>query len=222
MRLLLIEDNATLSQLMAQGLTRAGFAVDAFVTGADGLHALSDVAYDLLVLDLGLPDIDGAELLAQIRARGLALPVIMVTARGGVDDRIAGLNLGADDYLVKPFEMEELVARCRALLRRPGGRSTIALNVGNVELDTVTGELRIGDAPVEIGRREFEILLHLARHAGRVVPKTRLEEALYRFGEEVTPNAIEAHVSRLRKRFAGSAATASIHTVRGIGYLMKG
>lgn len=222
MRILLIEDNRTLSELMAQGLTRAGFAVDAFSTAADGLHALGDVTYDLLVLDLGLPDKDGVELLGQIRARGLTLPVIMVTARGTVDDRVAGLNLGADDYLVKPFEMDELVARCRALLRRPGGRRDVLVNVGNVELDTVTGELRIAEAPVEIGRREFEILMHLARQAGRVVPKARLEEALYRFGEEVTPNAIEAHVSRLRKRLAASTASASIHTVRGIGYLMKG
>ncbi len=221
MRLLLIEDNRALSELMAQGLMRAGFAVDAFGTADDALQALGDIAYDMLILDLGLPDRDGVDLLKQIRARGLTLPVIMVTARGGVDDRVAGLNLGADDYLVKPFEMDELVARCRALLRRPGGRSSVLLNVGNVELDTVTGELRIADAPVEIGRREYEILLHLARQAGRVVPKTRLEEALYGFGEEVTPNAIEAHVSRLRKRFSAGAATASIHTVRGIGYLMK-
>ena len=221
MRLLLVEDNNALADLMTSGMRRAGFAVDCFATSADAESAIGNVAYDLVVLDLGLPDGDGGELLQRLRRKGSGVPVIIVTARGRLPDRVAGLNLGADDYLVKPFEMEELVARCRALMRRPGNRSGVTLTVGNLAIDTVVGELRIEQSVIEIGRRECEILSLLARRAGRVVPKVRLEEALYPFGEEVTPNAIEAHISRLRKRLAGAGATASTHTVRGIGYLLK-
>lgn len=221
MRLLLVEDNHALADLMANGLRRAGFAVDCFATAADAEAAVAGIAYDLVVLDLGLPDADGGKLLQRLRANGSGVPVIIVTARGRLPDRVAGLNLGADDYLVKPFEMEELVARCRALLRRPGNRSGVTLTVGNLALDTVVGELRIEQSVIEIGRRECEILSQLARRAGRVVPKVHLEEALYPFGEEVTANAIEAHISRLRKRLTAAGATASIHTVRGIGYLLK-
>ncbi len=221
MRLLLIEDNRSLADLIAAGLKRAGFAVDNFATAGEAEEALRAVAYDLLILDLGLPDLDGTHLLQQLRKKGVNTPVLIVTARGSVDDRVAGLNIGADDYLVKPFEMEELIARCRALLRRPGGRSAVALTTGNVSVDTVTGEVRISDEVIDIGRREYDILVLLLRQSGRVVPKARFEEALYGFGEDVTPNAIEAHVSRLRKRLAASAATPAIHTIRGVGYLLK-
>jgi DNA-binding response OmpR family regulator len=221
MRLLLVEDNRSLADLIAGGLKRAGFAVDHFATAADAEEALRAVTYDLLILDLGLPDRDGTQLLQNLRKQGINAPVIIVTARGSVDDRVAGLNIGADDYLVKPFEMDELIARCRALLRRPGGRSSVALAAGNVSVDTVTGEVRINDEVIDIGRREYDILVLLLRQSGRVVPKARFEEALYGFGEEVTPNAIEAHVSRLRKRLTAAAATPAIHTIRGIGYLLK-
>jgi len=221
MRLLLVEDNRSLADLIAGGLKRAGFAVDSFATAGEAEEALRAVTYDLLILDLGLPDRDGTQLLQNLRKQGINAPVIIVTARGSVDDRVAGLNIGADDYLVKPFEMDELIARCRAQLRRPGGRSSVALAAGNVSVDTVTGEVRINDEVIDIGRREYDILVLLLRQSGRVVPKARFEEALYGFGEEVTPNAIEAHVSRLRKRLAAAAATPSIHTIRGVGYLLK-
>ncbi len=221
MRLLLVEDNRSLADLIAAGLKRAGFAVDNFAKAGDAEEALRAVTYDLVILDLGLPDRDGTQLLQHLRKQGINAPVIIVTARGSVDDRVAGLNVGADDYLVKPFEMDELIARCRALLRRPGGRSSVALAAGNISVDTVTGEVRIGDEVIDIGRREYDILVLLLRQSGRVVPKARFEEALYGFGEEVTPNAIEAHVSRLRKRLAGATATPAIHTIRGVGYLLK-
>jgi DNA-binding response OmpR family regulator len=221
MRLLLVEDNRSLADLITGGLKRAGFAVDNFASAGEAEEALRAVTYDLLILDLGLPDRDGTLLLQNLRKQGINTPVIIVTARGSVDDRVAGLNIGADDYLVKPFEMDELIARCRAQLRRPGGRSSVALAAGNVSVDTVTGEVRINDEVIDIGRREYDILVLLLRQSGRVVPKARFEEALYGFGEEVTPNAIEAHVSRLRKRLTAATATPAIHTIRGVGYLLK-
>src|SRR3569832_2218012 len=151
MRLLLIEDNRSLADLMAAGLKRAGFAVDSVASASEAEEAVRAVTYDLLILDLGLPDQDGTTLLQHLRKQGINTPVLIVTARGSVDDRVAGLNIGADDYLVKPFEMDELSARWRALLRRPGGRASVALAAGNVSVDTVTGEVRISDEVIDIG-----------------------------------------------------------------------
>ena len=221
MRVLLVEDNERLSSLMRGGLARGGFTVDAFDCLSDAEAAIGAVDYDLILLDLGLPDGDGMEWLKRFRRRSHAVPVLVVTARGGVTDRVAGLDTGADDYLVKPFEMDELLARCRALLRRPGACLSTILTAGNVALDTSSRQVAVAGQPLDAPRRETDLLEILLRRSGQVVPRAVLEERLYGFDDEVTPNALEAHVSRLRRRLTEAAADVSVHTVRGVGYLLR-
>jgi DNA-binding response OmpR family regulator len=221
MRVLLVEDNERLSSLMQGGLARAGFTVDAFASLTDADAAVATVDYDLILLDLGLPDGDGLHWLKQLRRSKQGIPVLVATARGGLTDRVAGLDTGADDYLVKPFEMDELLARCRALLRRPGACLSTVLSTGNLTLDTASRQVAVAGNPIDVPRREADLLEVLLRRSGQVVPRTVLEERLYGFDDDVTPNALEAHVSRLRRRLNDAAADVSIHTVRGVGYLLR-
>jgi DNA-binding response OmpR family regulator len=221
MRALLIEDNDRLAAHVAAGLASAGFAVDRAASAADADAMLDPAAHDIVLLDLGLPDGDGLAWLKRRRAGGLALPVIAVTARGQLGDRVQGLDSGADDYLVKPFEMAELTARCRALLRRPGATLGTVLTAGAVSLDTAAREARVGGRAIDMPRREIDCLEVLLRRAGQVVPRPALEERLYAFDDEVTPNALEAVISRLRRRLADAGSGLDIHTVRGIGYLAR-
>jgi DNA-binding response OmpR family regulator len=221
MRVLLVEDNERLSALMRGGLARGGFTVDAFDRLGDAESAVDTVDYDLILLDLGLPDGDGMDWLKRFRRRSRDVPVLVVTARGGLTDRVAGLDTGADDYLVKPFEMDELLARCRAVLRRPGAALSTVLVAGNVTLDTTSRQVAVAGSRIDAPRRETDLLEVLLRRSGQVVPRTVLEERLYGFDDEVTPNALEAHVSRLRRRLSDAAADVSIHTVRGVGYLLR-
>lgn len=221
MRLLLVEDNPRLAQTTKEGLEKESFAVDSFGTAAEAEAALGTVSYDAIVLDLGLPDGDGLTILRDLRAREDPTPVLILTARDGVDDRVKGLDAGADDYLLKPFAMEELVARTRALLRRPGGVLGQTLTAGNVSFDTSAREVRVGKSTIAISRREMGVLEQLMRRNGRVVPKDVLEDKMYGFGEEVTSNSVEVHISRLRKRLASVDATINIHTLRGVGYLLS-
>lgn len=218
MRVLLVEDNIRLSDLTAAALRAAGFAVDAVLTAEDAEAALSVSAFDAIILDLGLPDLDGMDLLERVRRRRLATPVLLLMARDGAV--VAGLNGGADDFLRKPFNMEELIARIRALLRRPGVPMAAALREGNIELDTVTRQARVGDLPLALSRREAGALELLMRRAGTVITKSAMEEGLYGFGEEVSVNAIEVLVHRLRRKLSGAGAQMEIHTLRGIGYLL--
>ena len=220
MRVLLIEDEARISELVARALERAGFVIDAFATCADAREALSLIRYDAAILDLGLPDGDGLALLAAMRASGNRLPILVLTARDAVENRVSGLDTGADDYLVKPFAMAELIARTKALLRRPGHALGTLLNAGNVTFDTIERDVRIGDASLALPRREVAILEHLMRRLGRVVPKALLEEKLYGLDDELESNAIPVHVHHLRRRLMDAGATAEIHTVRGVGYLL--
>lgn len=222
MRILLIEDNIRLSELTASALRASGFAVDPVHGAGDAEAALSVSSYDVIILDLGLPDLDGMDLLDDIRRRRLATPVLLLTARDDAASVVAGLNGGADDYLRKPFNMEELIARIRALLRRPGIPVDTALREGNIELDTVTRQVRVGDAPLTLSRKEASALELLMRRAGTVISKSGMEEALYGFGEEVSANAIEVLVHRLRRKLSGAGAAMEIHTLRGIGYLLAG
>lgn len=221
MRLLLIEDNVRLADQVRAGLEREGFAVDAFGCVSDGEAAKASAPYDAAILDLGLPDGDGIDLLRGWRASGDSMPVLILTARDGLEDRVNGLNSGADDYLLKPFEMDELVARVRALLRRPGGVLGAVLTAGNLSFDTAAREVLIDDKAVTVSRREMGVLEQLLRRKGRVVPKDVLEEKLYGFDEEVTANTMEANVSRLRKRLGNAGARVTIHTLRGVGYLLS-
>jgi DNA-binding response OmpR family regulator len=220
-RLLLVEDEKRLSELVARGLGRAGFTVDAVGTAEDARAALATSQYDALVLDLGLPDGDGMDMLRDMRLERDATPVLVLTARDGLEDRVDGLNAGADDYLLKPFAMPELVARLKALLRRPSGALGTRLEVGNISFDTVHREVAIAERPVSLSRRELALLENLMRRAGRVVPKDYLEERIYGFDDEVSSNSLEVLVHRLRKKLGDQDASGSIHTVRGIGYLLS-
>jgi DNA-binding response OmpR family regulator len=218
---LLIEDEKRIVELLTAALSGAGFAVDAVTTCADGRDALATTPYDAAILDLGLPDGDGLALLAETRAAGSKLPILVLTARDTVEDRVCGLDSGADDYLVKPFAVAELVARTRALLRRPGGALGTVLRTANIVFDTADRDLTVAGNPVVLPRRESAILEHLMRRVGRVVPKSVLEDKLYGMEEELESNAIPVHVHHLRRKLIDAGATAEIHTIRGVGYLLS-
>jgi len=219
-RVLIIEDEPRIVEILVAALRKAAFTVDAVATATDADEALAAIPYDAVVLDLGLPDGDGLDVLAAARTAGKAVPVLVLTARDAVEDRVLGLDSGADDYLVKPFSTAEFVARVHALLRRPGGALGTVLTAGNVTLDTLGRDVRVGDASVALSRREIAILEHLMRRLGRVVPRGVLEEKLYGIEEEVDSNAVPVHVHHLRRKLMAGGATAEIHTVRGIGYLL--
>jgi DNA-binding response OmpR family regulator len=220
MRLLVVEDEGRIAELVKAGLARAGFAVDVVGLRADAQAALSVTTYDAAVVDLGLPDGDGLELLRKLRAEGDQTPVLVLTARDAVEDRVCGLDTGADDYLVKPFAMTELVARTKALLRRPGGALGMTLKASNISFDTIERDVRIGGVSLVLPRRESAILEHLMRRLGRVVPKPILEEKLYGVDDEHESNTIPVHVHHLRRKLMDAGANAEIHTVRGVGYLL--
>ena len=220
MRVLLVEDEARLVDLLRSTLVDAGFVVDAITTAGDAREALAVGAYDVVILDLGLPDGDGLDVLASARRGGKTLPILILTARDAVEDRVRGLDAGADDYLVKPFATTELVARTKALLRRPGHALGTTLEAGNILFDTIGRDVRIRGEPLALARQELSVLEHLMRRLGRVVPKSVLEDKLYGIDDELGSNAIPVHVHHLRRKLTESGATCSIHTVRGIGYLL--
>ncbi|HYB56699.1 MAG TPA: response regulator transcription factor [Alphaproteobacteria bacterium] len=222
MRVLLIEDNEKLAKFTVKGLEAAGFAADWLANGTDAENALSDISYDVAVLDLGLPDMDGMTLIARVRRRANNVPILVLTARDGTNDRVNGLNAGADDYLLKPFAMEELVARIHAVLRRPSDALDVTLVTGNMVLDSTKREFRVDQHVVPLSRREFMVMEHLMRRVGKVVTKAAIEEKTYGFDEEVSPNAVEVIVSRLRKRLRDSNASQEILTFRGVGYMLNG
>ena len=219
-RLLVVEDEVRIAEILRSALSRSGFAVDAVGRCGDARAALEVNPYDAVILDLGLPDGDGLALLKDMRARGNAVPVLVLTARDAVEHRVAGLDAGADDYLIKPFAMSEVIARIKALLRRPEGALGALLKAGNIAFDTIGRDLRVGEAVLVLPRRESAILEHLMRRAGRVVPKTVLEEKLYGIDDELGSNAIPVHVHHLRRKLMDRGATVEIHTVRGVGYLL--
>jgi DNA-binding response OmpR family regulator len=222
MRLLIIEDEERIGELLRSALVRAGFSVDVLTTIADARAALSLVPYDAALLDLGLPDEDGLSLLGELRRAGNPVPVLVLTARDAIGDRVTGLNIGADDYLVKPFAMAEVIARVKALLRRPGRALGATLAVGNLIFDTIGRDVRTSDAELQLSRRELAVLEQLMRRVGRVVPRQVLEEKLYAMGEEPESNVIQVHIHRLRRKLLDAGAIAEIHTIRGIGYMLAG
>jgi DNA-binding response OmpR family regulator len=220
MRILLIEDNERLSELVSQVLTADGFAVDIAFNLSEAKELLEMITYDLILLDLSLPDGDGLELIKNRSNKKTQTPILVVTARTGLDDRINGLNLGADDYLVKPFATEELIARCRALLRRPGAVLGNVLTAGNLSFNSSNREVIVNGKTLNISPREMALLEHLMRHIGQVVTRESLEISLYSMDKEVTPNAIEASVSRLRRWLKNSAVDLNLYTSHGIGYAL--
>jgi DNA-binding response OmpR family regulator len=220
MRLLILEDEIGLREILKAALARAGFVVDAVGLCADARAAAGVFPYDAAILDLRrLPDGDGVGLINELRSGGNRIPILVLTARDAVEDRV-GLDTGADDYLVKPFAVSELIARARALLRRPGGALGVTLGAGNISFDTVGRDVRVSDISVSLPRRESAILEHLMRRLGRVMPKSVLEDKLYGLDEELESNAIPVHVHHLRRKLIDAGATAEIHTVRGVGYVL--
>ncbi|HWS14071.1 MAG TPA: response regulator [Rhodocyclaceae bacterium] len=216
MRILLVEDDPLLGDGIQAGLRQAGFGVDWSRDGLAAWHALSAESYAAVVLDLGLPRLSGLELLRRLRASGNRVPVMILTARDRVEDRITGLDSGADDYLTKPFDLHELAARLRALVRRSHGQAAPRLRVGPVEIDPAARSASFEGRPVELSAREFALLQALALNAGRVLSRSQLEQALYGWGEEVGSNAIEVHIHHLRRKLSVEL----IRTVRGVGYTL--
>lgn len=221
MRLLIVEDNEELAQLLAKGLKDVGFDSDGVSAVADARAALFAVQYTGIILDLGLGDEDGLTLLRELRQSKNPIPVLVLTARGGLQDRITGLRSGADDYLVKPFAFEELVARLEAILRRPGQFLGSTLSVGNLVFDTEGRQAFIDNRPQALSAREAAVLELLMRAKGRIVTKKRVEDQIFGLAGEVASNAVEVYVHRLRKQLQEGAAKVQIHTVRGVGYLIS-
>lgn len=216
MRILLVEDDELLGDGVQAGLTQAGFSTDWVKDGIAADLALKTGEYAAVVLDLGLPRLAGLELLRRLRAAGNKVPALILTARDAVEDRVTGLDGGADDYLVKPFDLHELAARLRALVRRSRGEAAPVIRVGDVELDPAARRATFRGQPVELAIREFALLHELMLNAGRVLSREQLGERLYAWGEEVESNALEVHVHHLRRKLAPEL----IRTVRGVGYLM--
>jgi DNA-binding response OmpR family regulator len=218
-RLLIIEDNQRLCQAVAVSLRAQGFAVDTAASAIEGLRTWRAADYDAAVLDLMLPDGTGLAALKEMRDRGNKTPVLILTALGSIEDRVRGLDGGADDYLVKPFAMQELIARLRALLRRPGAALGRTLTLGSVKLDTSARIATVAETPLDLTRSELILLEALLRHQGRVVSKERLAECLYDFEQDRSANSVETQVHRLRKKLAAAGADVSLRTLRGLGYL---
>ena len=216
MRLLLVEDDPMIGESVRRGLKRDGFTVDWVGQAESAESALHSVNYDLLLLDLGLPRKSGLSLLRELRSGGTAIPVLVLTARDSVADRVLGLDTGADDYLVKPFDLDELGARVRALLRRQSGRVLPEISYGDLRLIPATHEVVFQDRELALSAREFTLLAALLEKPGAVLSRSRLEERLYGWGEEVESNAVEVHVHNLRKKLGA----AFIRTVRGVGYMV--
>lgn len=218
MRLLIVEDDPALGEGICNGLRQEGYTIDWLQDGMSALHALRQETFDLVVLDLGLPRLDGIEVLRRLRAGGDAVPVLILTARDATDDRIAGLDVGADDYLVKPFDLNELKARLRALLRRSAGRAKVLIEHAGVTLDPATRQVSYQGQPVVLTPKEYRLLHELLSQPGKVFTRERLTQLLYGWDEEPESNTLEVNVYHLRKKLCNDL----IRTVRGIGYLVEG
>jgi two-component system OmpR family response regulator len=220
-RTLVVEDEPEMAAVLRSGLVEAGFAVDVAGSGAEGIWLASEQPYDVMVLDLGLPDIDGLAALSQLRGRGCWTPVLVLTARDGVPDRVAGLDGGADDYVIKPFAFAELVARMRALVRRGAAPRPVLLEVGNLRLDPARREVHLRTTPLRLTPREFAVLECLMRAAGQVVSKTQLLEKVWDFAFEPESNVVEVYVANLRRKIDPPGGGSVVETVRGFGYRLR-
>ncbi|WP_088329084.1 response regulator transcription factor [Lacimicrobium sp. SS2-24] len=217
MRLLLVEDDQQLAGALQQGLRREGFAVDHLKSGKQALLAIETASADLVILDLGLPDMDGIEVLKRARQQKNAIPILVLTARDSTSDKIAGLDLGADDYLAKPFDMDELLARIRVITRRLGTASQALVHIGEVCVDTRAHQVTLKGTPISLSRREYMLLRVMMENAGRIQSREQLEEKLYEWGDEVASNAVEVHIHHLRKKLPQDF----IKTIRGVGYTVN-
>ena len=221
-KILIVEDDDATAAFIAKGLDEEGFTVDRAANGRDGLFLATDGSYDGIVLDRMLPGLDGMSVLGAMRASGIVAPVIILSALATVDDRIDGLNAGADDYLAKPFAFAELLARLRLVLRRgTGGTVVTCLNCGELELDLLSRKVRRGGRAIELQPREFRLLEHLMRHVDQVVTRTMLLEGVWDYHFDPGTNVIDVHISRLRKKIDEGFPQPLLHTVRGAGYRLS-
>jgi two-component system, OmpR family, copper resistance phosphate regulon response regulator CusR len=222
-RVLIIEDDGKVAGAVRTGLASEGYEVAVARTGEDGYFRATTEPFDLIVLDIGLPGRSGLEILSGLRSRGMTLPVLLLTARDAVEDRVLGLDTGADDYLVKPFAFAELLARLRALGRRGRPEDALRVRLGDLELDPVTRGARRGDEALDLTPREFELLEYLLRHQGQIVSREMLARDVWKEPRRGTPldNVIDVHITHLRKKVDVGSAPRLIHTVRGVGFLMK-
>ncbi len=216
MRLLLIEDDKLLGNGILTGLRQSGYAVDWVQDGETAVTVTQSEKYDAIILDIGLPRMSGLEVLDQLRTQGTVIPVLILTARDAISERIQGLDRGADDYMVKPFDLDELSARIRALLRRSSGRSLPIIIHRNIQLDPASHLVTRDGMAIELSPREFAILQTLLENAGRVMSRTRLEESLYSWKDEIESNAVDVHIHHLRKKLGVEL----IRTIRGVGYIV--
>lgn len=221
MRILVVEDEPEIAALLRTALERQDAVVDHVLLLADAEEAARQGVHDAVILDRRLPDGDGLTLVPRLRARGVTTPVIVLTARRDLADRVQGLDCGADDYLTKPFALEELLARLRTVLRRPAGLEETEIAVGTLTFNLHHRSASVQGAPVGLSRRELLVLEALVRRAGRTVARTALEEAVYGFAEDIQQNALDPHVSRLRRKLSEAGANVEIRSVRGIGYLLR-
>ncbi|WP_174284580.1 response regulator transcription factor [Sphingomonas bacterium] len=221
MRLLLVEDDTALADALRNALERRGIASDHAANASDAGQMLTVARYAAVVLDIGLPDRSGIEVLRALRGRDDPIPVVLLTARGELGDRIEGLNAGADDYLVKPFAVEELVARLKAVRRRQGAFQGSVLRFANVRFDTDSRDVLADDRPVALSAREMELLALLMRRGGQVVAKRLVEDQLYGLTGKLGSNAVEVYVHRLRRKIEDAGATVRIETIRGVGYMLR-
>ncbi len=221
MRILVVEDEAGIANFIRQGLTEAGYAVDLAWNGREGLEFALAAEYDVLVLDIMLPGMDGLELLRELRGRGHKTPTLMLTARDTVDDRVAGLDAGADDYLVKPFAFPELLARVRALMRRPPLQTGTVLEVADLQMDTAKREVRRGDRLIELSPREYAVLEYLMRHPDQVLTRTQIGEHVWNFDFYNESNVVDVYIGYLRRKIDKGEPLSLFHTVRGVGYRMS-
>ena len=222
MRILLVEDDVKIASFVAKGLRAAGYAVDHATDGQTGLHMALNEPYDAAVIDIMLPQLDGLSLIDQIRKKKINTPVIILSARGSVDDRVKGLQMGSDDYITKPFAFSELLARVQALIRRAGGLSEpTQLTVGDLSMNLLTREVTREGKKVELQPIEFSLLEYLMRSAGRVVSKTMIMEHVWDYNFDPQTNVVEARISRLRDKIDRDFSQKLIHTMRGVGYVLK-
>jgi two-component system copper resistance phosphate regulon response regulator CusR len=220
-KLLVIEDDRTVGQYVKRGLAEAGSQVDLVADGAEGLQLASDGHYDVVVLDLRLPSMEGREVLRTLRDRGNAVPVLVLTAQDAVDFKVQALRMGADDYVTKPFALEELLARVEALGRRPKAIAPPQLHVADLVLDTGSREVRRGGRPIELTPKEYAVLEYLVRHRGRVMPRTLITEYAWDYHFDPGTNIVDVVITRLRKKIDQAREPKLIHTVRGVGYVVK-
>ena len=223
MRILVIEDEQKVARALKEGLTHEGYQVDLAFSGEEGFYLLSTTQYDLLLLDLMLPGRDGLEILKSVRKQGMTFPVLVLTARDTVEDRVKGLDSGADDYLVKPFAFAELLARIRVLLRRGRAEQNLRLLLADLEMDLVTRKVKRGGMEIPLTAREFDLLELLLRHQGQIVSREMIAKEVWQEVDRVTPidNLIDVHIARLRRKIDDPFAKKLIHTIRGVGFVLS-